>query len=58
MSVPNISKVGMFMPKNDVVFFALFSAKNKNLVKSLISSILKKNIVEIDMDKSTSILQR
>ena len=44
-------------PKNDVVFSALFSAKNKNLVKSFISSILNQDISEIDMDKSTHLIK-
>ena len=44
-------------PKNDVVFSALFSAKNENLVKSFISSILNQNISEIDMDKSTHLIK-
>ena len=44
-------------PKNDVVFSALFSAKNENLVKSFISSILNQDISEIDMDKSTHLIK-
>ena len=52
---PNDKKI--LTPKNDVVFSALFSAKNKNLVKSFISSILNQDISEIDMDKSTHLIK-
>lgn len=52
----NIEKK-ILLPKNDVVFSTLFSAKHKNLVKSLISSILKEKITDLDMDKSTHLIR-
>ncbi len=42
-----------FKPKNDVIFQELFKPGNEDITKAFLSSIIKENITEINMDVST-----
>ena len=43
----------LLTPKNDIIFQSLFSKGHERITKALISSIIKTEVTEIDMDSST-----